>query len=158
MDILSLRNVSDLSGTERTQEVVVNRVAPAWARDADGKPVPTRYELRGSDLVQVVEHTTGNFRYPVTADPWWSTAWKVVKCATAVAFVALTPVFVVGKALKVVKAAKAARRWVTSMGGANNAARLIVGGLNPGRAGEVGGVDKERRRCLAIGFFRDHPN
>jgi len=106
---------------------VINSIAPAWARDADGKAVPTRYELRGSDLVQVVEHTNGGFSYPITADPWWNTALKIAQCAAAVVYVALTTVFLVGKALKIVRAVSAARKWVASVGGANAAARLIVG-------------------------------
>jgi hypothetical protein len=44
-------------------------VAPAWANDSDGEPVPTRYEVSGSRLTQIVEHGSGA-AYPVTADPW----------------------------------------------------------------------------------------
>lgn len=44
--------------------------APAWATDANGADVATRYEIEGSTLVQVVEHTTSNVAYPVTADPY----------------------------------------------------------------------------------------
>ncbi len=46
-------------------------VAAPWAKDANGVDIPTRYEIRGSALVQVVEHQ-GNqgVSYPVTADPW----------------------------------------------------------------------------------------
>ncbi|MGW5240938.1 hypothetical protein ACWEOW_18550 [Monashia sp. NPDC004114] len=40
-----------------------------WAKDADGRPVPTRYVVRGPSLIQVVEHRSANFRYPVVADP-----------------------------------------------------------------------------------------
>lgn len=43
---------------------------PAWAKDADGNGVPTHYEVRGSTLVQVVEHDRAGTRYPVVADPW----------------------------------------------------------------------------------------
>lgn len=42
-------------------------------------------------------------------------------------FVVLTTVFVVGKAIKIVKAVEAARKWVRSVGGAREAAKLIVG-------------------------------
>jgi len=150
VDILSPRKVIDKSGT---REVVVNRVAPAWARDADGKAVPTRYELHGRDLVQVVEHATGNFRYPITADPWWSTAWKVVKCAAAVAFVALTTVFVVGKALKMVKVVRAARRWVTSVGGANKAARLIVEASTQGERAKLLASARSVASASVLDFF-----
>jgi len=40
-----------------------------WAYDADGVAVPTRFEVRGSTLVQVVDHASGDVTYPVTADP-----------------------------------------------------------------------------------------
>lgn len=45
----------------------VGQIAPAWARDATGKRVPTRYEVSGSTLTQVVEHQGAS--YPVVADP-----------------------------------------------------------------------------------------
>ncbi|MBO0980772.1 hypothetical protein [Microbacterium sp. SD291] len=45
-------------------------VAPAWALDADGRNVPTRYEVQGDTLVQIVDHTEGSFSYPIVADPW----------------------------------------------------------------------------------------
>lgn len=45
--------------------------AAPWAKDANGEDVPTHYEIRGSSLVQVVEHQNrNNVSYPVTADPW----------------------------------------------------------------------------------------
>lgn len=44
-------------------------VAPAWAKDANGEPLPTRYEINGNILTQVVEHSAANV-YPVVADPW----------------------------------------------------------------------------------------
>lgn len=45
-------------------------VAPAWAYDAAGVAVPTRYEVTGSVITQVVEHDSGEYQYPITADPW----------------------------------------------------------------------------------------
>ena len=45
-------------------------VAPAWAQDAGGHSVPTRYEVRGDLLVQVVLPTE-NTSFPVVADPAW---------------------------------------------------------------------------------------
>jgi hypothetical protein len=45
-------------------------VAPAWAVDATGKAVATHYELRDSQLVQVLDHLSQDVAYPVTADPW----------------------------------------------------------------------------------------
>lgn len=45
-------------------------VAPAWAVDANGREVPTHYEIHGSTLRQVVDHTADAVAYPVVADPW----------------------------------------------------------------------------------------
>ncbi|WP_148059163.1 DUF2599 domain-containing protein [Rathayibacter sp. PhB127] len=45
-------------------------VAPAWAYDADGVSVPTRYVVQDTKIVQIVDHASGNFSYPVSADPW----------------------------------------------------------------------------------------
>lgn len=55
-------------------------VAAAWAKDADGKNIPTHYEVDGSILTQVVEHSSvKDVAYPVVADPIWLAPW-VVKC------------------------------------------------------------------------------
>lgn len=46
------------------------RIHEPWARDAAGRPVETRYEIRGNSLVQTIstdEHTV----FPVVADPTW---------------------------------------------------------------------------------------
>lgn len=49
----------------------VGGVNPPWAKDKDGHEVPTRYELNGLNLVQVVDHQDlGEDAYPVVADPW----------------------------------------------------------------------------------------
>lgn len=48
----------------------VGGVAPAWAVDANGVPVPTAYEVDGATLTQVVDHDAGQFAYPIVADPW----------------------------------------------------------------------------------------
>lgn len=47
----------------------VGAVAPAWAKDSNGASLPTRYEITGNVLTQVVEHSAGT-AYPVVADPW----------------------------------------------------------------------------------------
>jgi len=47
-------------------------LAPAWARDAGGRAVPSHYELDGTTVIQVVEHRAGGFAYGITADPWWN--------------------------------------------------------------------------------------
>ncbi|ROS49008.1 DUF2599 domain-containing protein [Frigoribacterium sp. PhB24] len=54
-----------------TQDFIAG-IAPAWAKDATGAPVPTHYELHGTTLSQVIEHTPAT-AFPVTADPWIGT-------------------------------------------------------------------------------------
>jgi hypothetical protein len=57
---------------------------PAWAKDANGKSVATRYEIRGTQLIQVVDHKGA--AYPVVADPAVVLVipayyiWKIVRC------------------------------------------------------------------------------
>lgn len=43
-----------------------------WAYDADGRAVPTHYEVRGTELVQVVDHKSADFTYPIVADPTYT--------------------------------------------------------------------------------------
>lgn len=47
--------------------------APAWAKDANGVPLPSSYTLEGSVLVQHVQFDAGTaFPFPVIADPWYN--------------------------------------------------------------------------------------
>lgn len=46
----------------------VGSISAPWAEDAAGREVPTRYEIAGTKLVQIVEHSDAN-TYPVVADP-----------------------------------------------------------------------------------------
>ena len=48
----------------------VSTIDAPWAYDANGTPIPTHYEIRDGQLVQVVD-TTGieNVLYPISADP-----------------------------------------------------------------------------------------
>lgn len=57
------------TGVTTPVEKIVADVATPWARDAAGVDVPTRYESSGSALVQVVEHRSGDYAYPIIADP-----------------------------------------------------------------------------------------
>ncbi|MDR1431079.1 MAG: DUF2599 domain-containing protein [Propionibacteriaceae bacterium] len=46
-------------------------IAPAWARDAAGRTVPTYYEVEGDIVTQVVSHSAvKGVEYPVVADPF----------------------------------------------------------------------------------------
>jgi hypothetical protein len=47
-------------------------VATPWARDSRGADVPTRFELNGNSLIQVVDAQSNSFAYPIVADPWLS--------------------------------------------------------------------------------------
>lgn len=57
-----------VTGYDAEGEPVVY-IAPAWARDANGREVPTSYEIEGTTLVQIVHHRSRHWAYPVTADP-----------------------------------------------------------------------------------------
>ena len=46
-------------------------VATPWARDARGADVPTRFEVKGNSLTQVVDTRSHSFAYPIVADPWF---------------------------------------------------------------------------------------
>ncbi len=46
----------------------VSRMAAPWAYDANGRPVPTRYVVRGGQLVQQV-YADADTAYPILADP-----------------------------------------------------------------------------------------
>lgn len=63
---------------------VVSIVKPPWARDAAGVAVPTRFDIRGNQLIQHVNHQEG-MAYPVVADPAWfaPVAWWVAKRVVA---------------------------------------------------------------------------
>lgn len=67
--------VVDASG-----EVLGSFAAP-WAKDADGRDVPTRYEVDGQTLTQVVQHDAG-FAYPIVADPVYTTSTIYISKAT----------------------------------------------------------------------------
>ena len=49
-------------------------IDPAWARDANGAKVPTRFEVNGDTLTQVSD-VTANTALPVVADPRVRSTW-----------------------------------------------------------------------------------
>lgn len=74
-------DLPDGASLEQTEEGIaflggdgnlIGGVAPAWAVDAEGKTVPTWYEIEGSRITQVVAHDD-KVSYPVVADPLWGT-------------------------------------------------------------------------------------
>ncbi|MFF8659737.1 hypothetical protein [Streptomyces huasconensis] len=62
---------------------VVGGFDAPWAKDTNGRPVPTQYRIEGDTLIQTVE-TTPTTAFPVVADPWWNPttwkSWKKVRC------------------------------------------------------------------------------
>ncbi|CAM5595363.1 hypothetical protein SALBM135S_03322 [Streptomyces alboniger] len=109
-----------------SDELVGTFQAP-WAKDADGKPVPTSYRIEGGDLVQSV-HTDASTAYPVVADPkWWdktkeiaggivSDTWNSMKCGGA-----LAAAFHPGTAsYKAIKAAGGVKKLVAVLSGVNS--------------------------------------
>ncbi len=54
---------------DETRTSVLGGFMAAWARDAEGNDVPTRYEISGNELTQVVDLSSPTIAYPVVADP-----------------------------------------------------------------------------------------
>jgi hypothetical protein len=92
-------------------------IEPAWAKDANGAAVPTRYEIDGSTLTQVVD-VDQNTAFPVVADPsvskhWWGLELHFTKretqaiavsagaCATLLSFIPSVPTTVIAGVCKV---------------------------------------------------------
>ncbi|MGW6055356.1 hypothetical protein [Streptomyces sp. NPDC055189] len=101
---------------------VVGLFDAPWARDADGKPVPTSYRLEGDTLIQTIR-TDKSTAYPVVADPkWWdktkeiaggmvSDTWNSMKCGAA-----LAAAFAPGKAaFKVIKNAGGVKKVLATL-------------------------------------------
>jgi hypothetical protein len=54
---------------------VIATVSAPWAKDADGRSVPTTLSVSGDTLTMHVAHLDGGFAYPIVADPWWAPQW-----------------------------------------------------------------------------------
>lgn len=56
--------------------VILGAFQVPFAVDADGRSVPTHFEVSGHTLVQVVDHeSSSNFTYPIVADPYFLDQW-----------------------------------------------------------------------------------
>jgi hypothetical protein len=92
-------------------------IAAPWARDANGRAIPTRYEIQGTTLVQVVDHRRPGVVYPVVADPnlfsWMKCAGSVVAALVGVGVPAAKLVWLV--------------KYVKRLGGPKEAAKLLLG-------------------------------
>lgn len=114
-----------LGEVTRVNETVAT-VNPAWAVDANGKPVETRYELDGTVLTQVIV-TDENTAFPVVADPSVSFWWKAAKCVGELVLLtaaAVKAVAMVAKLIKFIgglnKASKVAKAWKSLVGTGSN--------------------------------------
>jgi hypothetical protein len=134
-DVASLRPTASggVDALNGEGELIATTSAP-WAVDANGADVPTRYEINGTTLTQVVEHRDGNHTYGIVADPCFtcflSTAWQVAKCAAAIT------VAIAGVAVPLSKAVKI-KRLVDEVGGVTKLAeRIIKVAKGEGRSGD----------------------
>ncbi|MFJ6831918.1 hypothetical protein [Streptomyces sp. NPDC091209] len=54
---------------------IIGGLETPWAKDANGAPVPTAYQVEGDTVTQTVE-TGANTVYPIVADPKWT--WGII--------------------------------------------------------------------------------
>lgn len=73
--VLTVEDDGSVTVADTAGDVITHFLTP-WAVDASGTKVPTRYEVHGNLLTQVVEHA--NATYPVVADPTSSKYFKKV--------------------------------------------------------------------------------
>lgn len=120
--------------------VAPDRLDELVAVDANGAAVPTRYEIDGTTLTQVVE-TDARTAYPVVADPscwWW--VWTGTACAAnlATSIVAATKLADFATELAgPAKGSAALSSAIDKIGGAQNVARMD---LRPGAGGGLRGT------------------
>lgn len=63
---------------------LVGALAAPWATDANGTSVPTRFQISGNTVTQIVDHNAGTYAYPIVADPWWNPfSWNWSKVGKA---------------------------------------------------------------------------
>ncbi|GAX53278.1 hypothetical protein SO3561_04806 [Streptomyces olivochromogenes] len=54
---------------------IIGGLETPWAKDANGAPVPTAYQVEGDTVTQTVK-TDANAAYPIVADPKWT--WGII--------------------------------------------------------------------------------
>ena len=67
--VLSSDGGVDLVQASDGVELLVGRIDIPWAVDANGRDVATHFDIRGSSVVQVVDHHAEGIAFPVVADP-----------------------------------------------------------------------------------------
>lgn len=91
-----------------------------WAKDARGADVPTRYEVEGNTVTQVVD-TSNVDSFPVVADPdLWTTIKNVAGCALDIASWTLPAAHAVktlSKVNKIIKSSKKVIKAYNELGG-----------------------------------------
>lgn len=87
----------------------------AWAKDANGKEVPTKYEVIGNSLIQTVDFNADT-AFPVLADPDWV---AIGACAAALTWFVGSNLFAAAKIIKV-------KKYIKALGGFKETAKLIV--------------------------------
>ncbi|GEK35682.1 hypothetical protein [Kurthia sibirica] len=87
----------------------------AWAVDANGKEVPTKYEVVGNTLIQTVDFNE-NTAFPVLADPDWV---AIGACAAALTWFVGSNLFAAAKIIKV-------KKYIKALGGFKESAKLLV--------------------------------
>ncbi len=95
--------------------VIQSVFGKAWAKDANGQDVPTKYEVKGNSLIQTVEFNE-NTAFPVLADPDWV---AIGACAAALTWFVGSNLFVAAKIIKV-------KKYIKALGGFKEAAKLIT--------------------------------
>ncbi|MBP3223429.1 MAG: hypothetical protein J6M18_05845 [Actinomycetaceae bacterium] len=127
--IEALAAIPDEQTQIRTTREVVGEIEAPWAIDAEGKTLPTHYEVQGDTLIQKIT-TNAQTTYPITADP--SIFWWIKKASSCIAGTASLLAFAPGKVAtvsakvyKVLKGGKtvrlknAYRAWM-NLGGSNS--------------------------------------
>lgn len=119
------------------QGEVVLSVPRPWAKDAHGVAVPTHFEVDGTTLTQVVEHSVGDYAYPVVADPVWLVGivvvavvllrWAVTVCGLGYLSGAAQEAFFHGWVWQRVRqAGREGCVWGLLTGGAGGVARMLI--------------------------------
>lgn len=65
-----LERVGDALVYLGTEDQLLLMVGAPWAKDAEGRDVPTHYEVGSGTITQIIEHNS-TFAYPIVADPWF---------------------------------------------------------------------------------------
>ncbi|HHQ2480884.1 TPA: hypothetical protein ACSPJ7_005266 [Bacillus cereus] len=102
--------------------------APAWAKDADGKPISTHYKVEGNDLIQIID-SDENKAFPVIADP---DGVKIGKCSGALVTFVCGNLIVVSKLIKI-------KKYIKALGGLGQTAKLFVGATTWEERMKIGG-------------------